>query len=109
MSRSASDATHRAVASEYIEVVSRLSCGTTHQNDGCVEGLIAACRERYGELYATFLLLSPSSMSEMILADGPRQKKSPWARTGALVHARTSRRGACRWSSAVTNEKAPAP
>jgi hypothetical protein len=80
-SRSVFDAPHRVAAKEYIEAVSRLSCGPAHQNDGCVEGLIAVCREHYGELCATFLLLSPSSLSE-ILANARRQRKSPGANRG---------------------------
>jgi len=60
--RSHPDTTHFVAAKEYVEAVARQSCGPAHQDDGCVERLIATCRRTYGELCATFLLLSPSSM-----------------------------------------------
>ena len=62
--RSHPDTTHFVAAKEYVEAVARQSCGPAHQDDDCVERLIAQCRRTYGELCATFLLLSPSSMRE---------------------------------------------
>ena len=61
-SRSHPDGTLVIAAKEYVEAVARLSCGPANQSDGCVERLTATCRRTYGELCATFLLLSPSSM-----------------------------------------------
>ena len=60
-SRSHPEGTFVIAAKEYVK--RSLDCrGPAHQSDGCVERLTAICRRTYGELCATFLLLSPSSM-----------------------------------------------
>src|SRR5438309_975515 len=56
------DDERRVAAGEYVEAVARQSCGPRHQDDGCVEDLMAACRTEYGDLCATLLLMSPSAM-----------------------------------------------
>ena len=72
-SRSHPDGTLVIAAKEYVEAVARLSCGPAHQSDGCVERLTATCRRTYGELCATFLLLSPSSMRSIEADRGSRE------------------------------------
>jgi hypothetical protein len=60
------DPERRLVADTYVEAVARATCGPMHQNDECVAQLVGGCRDAYGALCPTRLLMGGPSMKDLL-------------------------------------------